>query len=292
MNRSFVVFTLIMLTLISSSAVVAPHASADWLIDASGTIMKIDASVLGDDDVRETEVEDENEVREDKRKNNDNNQEVLKKRAEKVREETKKNLERKIELNKRLNQNIENKYELTAKDGELKIKQKTRSLNGEEKETEIEIKKAETLHVDQEDGKSLTIDAVKSGELEIKKNKFSGRTRLPISVNSNNELIVTRPDGSTKVVTVLPDQAIEKMVEKGLMEPGTLDLSTENLELTTDTSGEPVYKVKKEMNKKVLGLFPMKFSSETSISATDSELVESKSTETNRWRKFLERLAL
>lgn len=303
MNKNIAIFALIMLTLGSFATYSAPSVFADWLIDSSGTLIKLDPNVLDDvpglpntgNDLDRVEVEESpkpetdttlsEEQRELLKKREEANRETLKDQREQVREAAKQQLERKIELNKRNNKNVENEFELSTSDGELKVKQKTKFKNGVEKETELELKENETLHVDQEGGESVDIDVVSAGELEITKDKFKGRTRLPLSVNSNNELMVTRPDGSTKIVSVLPDQAVTKMLENGVL------VSVDNVELTTNESGEPVYQVKQEVNKKFLGFIAMKFGSETSVSATDATDVTTTSTETSPWRKFMERLA-
>lgn len=281
MNKNVAIFTLVFLALFSIATYTAPKVLADWLIDSSGTLIKLDPNVLGDDD----NVQEDSEEKEINKTEEEAKREAAKTQREQVREEAKLQLERKIELNKRNNKNVENEFELSTADGELKVKQKTKTMDGKEIETELELKENESLLVEQEDGDSVEIDAVRPGELEITKAKFKGRTRLPISVNSNNELMVTRPDGSTKIVSVLPDQAVAKMIERGLF------VSTDNVELTTNESGDPVYQIKQEVNKKFLGLFAMKFGTETSVSATDPTDVTTSSTEISPWRRFLERLA-
>lgn len=298
MNKNLAVFAFVMLTLGTVATYSAPQAFADWLIDRSGTIIQLDPIVLGDDDVQEVEVEGSSNAseaqREQLKQQAEVKREAQKTQREESRELAKQKLERKIELNERVNKNVKNKYEISTKDGDLKVKQKTKLRNGQETETEIEFEENETLHIDQENGESVDIEASNNrGELKITKAKFEGRTRLPISVNENNELTVTRPDGTTKIVTVLPDVAVAKMIERGILtNSGSVDNpSTENVELTTSESGEPVYVVRQEVAKKFLGLLKMKFKSETEVSATDAESVTTNSVETNPWRRFLESLA-
>lgn len=314
MNKHLAVFALVTFTLASVASYSAPQVLADWLIDRSGTLIKLDPMVLGDDDVDEVEIEDSqetepietsnpesssgnNEVKEQQRERlkqqAELKRETAKTQKEISRETAKKALERKIELNKRLNKDINNEFEISASSGELKIKQKTKLPSGQEKEVELEMEENESLHVDQEDGDSVEIEAKQPGVLEITKDKFKGQTRLPISVNENNELIVTRPDGTTKTVSVLPDVAIAKMIEKGILisSDSSVEPLVENVELTTSNTGEPVYVVKKELSKKFLGLVAMKFQSETEVSATDSDSVITSSSETKPWRRFLESLS-
>lgn len=287
MNKNLIVSISFFFALMAVASFSAPRVLADWLIDSSGTLFEYDEQVLGDDDV-DSSVSPRPEITPERKR------EEQKDVREKARETAKQNLVRKIERNNRTNKDIENEFEIATKNGELKIKQKTKLLNGTEKETEFELKKDETLHIDQGDDDAVLIDAARPGELEITKNNLKGHTRLPLSVNENNELMVTRPDGSVKIVTVLPDVAIAKMTERGLFVGSASGESPtpENVELTTNEDGDPVYSHKQEVRKKVLGLIPMKFGSETSVSATDSEVVTTGSTETKFWRVLLERLAL
>lgn len=300
MNKNIVAFSFITLLTGIAGTYFAPQVLADYLIDRSGTIMMVDPMVLGDEDVEVKDVEkvepaetskreSDNSVNEQKReqlkKQEEIKKETIKTEREQVREVAKQALERKIKLNESKNKNIKNEYEISATSGELKVKQKTKTSAGQETERELELQEKETLHIDQEDGESVDIDVKSPGEIEITKDTFKGRTRLPLSVNSDNQLMVTRPDGSTKVVSVLPDEAISKMIEKGTL------VSSDNIELTTDESGDPVYQVKQEVSKKILGLFAMNFEEETTVSATDSNVVARVSTETSPWRRLLERLA-
>lgn len=306
MNKHVTTFIFVMLILGSVATYSARPAFADWLIDSSGTLFEIDPLVLGDNDVtvesvetsepsetaRPTESPEANAVnniseqqQEQFKKREEKKREDTKTAEEKAREAAKQKLERKIELNKEKNKNIENEFELSSSRGELKVKQKTKLPNGKEKEMELKLKENETIHVDQEGGESVDIKVSKPGEIEIIKDKFKGKTRLPLSVNSNNELVVTRPDGTTKVVSVLPDEAVSKMMEHGVL------VAPETVELTTNESGDPVYQVKQEASKKVFGLFVMKFSAVSEVSATDSSSITTVSTETSPWRRFLESLS-
>lgn len=300
MNKNITVFALIMLTLGSITTYSAPSVMADWLIDRSGTLIRLDPMVLGDDDVKIEPTEtpkptetskpsDSNNVSEQQREQlkqqEELKRETTKTAKEQIRETAKHTLERKIKLNESKNKNIKNEFELSAAGGELKVKQKTKLPNGVEKETQLELKENETLHVEQEDGESVDIDATGPDELEIKKDDFKGRTRLPISVNSDNELMITRPDGTTKIVTVLPDEAIVAMSRKGVV------VDSDKVELTTDEVGDPVYEVKQEVSKKLLGFINMNFAAETTVSASDPNIVTTTSAETSPWRRLLESLA-
>ena len=212
-----------------------------------------------------------------------------KRNAEKIREAAKQKLERQIEANKRKSPS-KNEFELETDGDKLKIKQKIELRNGTHQETEVELEPKESLHVDQSDGERLEINAVKNGELEIRREKLKAKTELPLTVNNNNELVVTRPDGTTKIVTVLPDQAVEKMIEKGLLDDVAEVENSDDIQLTENKAGEPVYQIKHEETKRFLGLFRARFQKQTEVSAETGVTVTT-STESSPFRKFLERFS-
>jgi hypothetical protein len=130
----------------------------------------------------------------------------------------------------------------------------------------------------------LEIVASDSGELELSRNQVRARTRHPLTIGENNELIVTRPDGTTKIVTVLPDTAAAKMREQGFAQ---LDNDVE-----LDVEGDqPVYRFATRRVRRLLGLFPTEFTGETSVSAETGEIVGTASTEVTLFRRFLETLS-
>ncbi len=303
MSKSLVVSSL---TLLVFAFVATGTARADYLIDGSGYLIKVDGSVLGDDDQVEVENEDAEDIREvpnqaiprgtnpgniQRTENSvaETNREMEKRNAEKIREAAKQKLERQIEANKRKSPS-KNEFELETDGDKLKIKQKIELRNGTHQETEVELEPKESLHVDQSDGERLEINAVKNGELEIRREKLKAKTELPLTVNNNNELVVTRPDGTTKIVTVLPDQAVEKMIEKGLLDDVAEVENSDDIQLTENKAGEPVYQIKHEETKRFLGLFRARFQKQTEVSAETGVTVTT-STESSPFRKFLERFS-
>lgn len=295
-------------------ATVGGQAKAVWLLDRTGAIVSVDGMVLGDDEQQqeqerdqEQEQEQENEQEQEQENEQEDSQDLVEGRGNDVsttekrsletekklrelevkREAAKKKLELEIKSREKrqeaLKQKVKSKIEY--ENGKLRIKQETEDENGEvTKETETELPEDEDLNVEQEDGKILEIKGDKEGKgLEIKKAEFRAKTNLPISIGANNELIITRPDGTEKVVTVLPDQAAEKMRERGLS-------VMEEVELEVDGE-EPVYKFQAQQTKKLLGLFNWSVRKETKVSAETGEEVSSE-TLGSAWTKLLERLSL
>ena len=269
-------------------SILALPARADYLYDRSGTLVSFDGSVLGDDDTK-AEVENESD---------DN-------REEQKREQAKKTLEREVEARKKMNDKNETKsrLEVRSEDGKFKLKQEIKDKMGRVINKEVELKEGESLHVENERGerteiKPMVMDRIEERQenreerkeervenreqkLELIKEKVKARTDFDLSVNEDNELIVTKPDGSSRVVTVLPDQAVAKLQEKGILVEG------ETPELTENEAGQAVYRVSQEEERRILG-FAIKFKRNSEVSAETGE-VETKSGETNPVKRFLER---
>lgn len=117
---------------------------------------------------------------------------------------------------------------------------------------------------------------------------ISATTRFPLSVNlETNELTVTTPAGS-RVVAVLPDQAVRNMlaanvidqvgglaftqdVEKVATEAGTT--LGQIIELTTTRAGVLAYEIPGTKQEKLLGFLPVTINKTVIVSAETSELL-------------------
>ena len=285
--------TVIILSLVLFSVLAIP-ARADYLYDRSGTLIPIDGSVLGDDDSVTSSPAPSS-----------SRSESEKKREEQKREQDKKKLEREIEARKKLNNKneIKSQLEIRSEDGKYKLDQEIKDQNGRVTKKEVELKEGESLHIENENGDRTEIRPMvmelkndrkeimaeqktkreenHEQKLEIIKDKIKARTDFNLIVNEDNELIVTKPDGSSRVVTILPDQAVAKLQEKGVLVGG------ETPELTENEAGEAVYKVSKEEERRFLGI-ALKFKRDSEVSAETGE-VETKSGETNPVKRLLER---
>lgn len=130
------------------------------------------------------------------------------------------------------------------KGNSLKVTEVEVTEEGEEEElgeptteTEVEVESEESEVED-----NTTIKANENAALVIK-NKLTAQTRFPLRVNTEtNELIVITPKGA-KVVTVLPDKAVENMLAANVIDylggKGGLLFDLENPEPTATSSGSP-----------------------------------------------------
>ncbi len=299
MNKTFVV----LLIALFLSPIFATPAQADWLLDRSGTLVRVDGYVLGDEDSEEseseTEVEDEKSEPNEVEKNRmEQAREMVKDRQESVREAAKQKLENQIEARKKIQEKLETKSRVEVKNEQnrLKIKQEIRDKNGNlVRKQEIEVKDGEKFMVEDENKEKVEINAIKDGRLEIARNRIKTDSELELKVGDKNEISVTLPNGKVREVE-LPDKALENLVSKGIIVQSE---GEDSYELKTGQNGEPVYPAKAQVEKKLFGLFKLKFNQNVEVAAGDSEdgtikvgdVVQSESQETSPWRKLLERLS-
>lgn len=279
-------------------------AHADWILDQSGTLVKIEGSVLGNDDEQEEEVEQEDETEQESHEDLD---ESSKKKLESEREDSKKRQEKELEI---LKKQAEARIKIKEKTGDnsqteirlegqkLKIKQEIKDPSGKSlKKQEIELESGESLHIDQEDGEVIKIEAGEVDRLELLKNKIKTSTKLDLSIDDKNQISVSLPNGKTKELS-LPDKALERLVSNGII--ASLEDGTTQYQLVSGKNGDPVYEVEGVVQKKLFGLFKLDFAHKLEVAATSSDdgsvatgdVVETNSQETSPWRRLLERLSL
>lgn len=140
---------------------------------------------------------------------------------------------------------------------------------------------------------------VRGDALEIEHRRIGALTHFPLSVNTEtNELTVTTPTGS-RVVTVLPDQAVANMLQSNIFdfllsqrpplesfiesegpegptgivapEPETPEV-VEDIELAEE-AGVLTYRMRGVKQAKFLGFLPFQFLVEAAVSAETGELV-------------------
>ncbi len=118
-------------------------------------------------------------------------------------------------------------------------------------------------------------------EFEQEGEKTRVRTNFPLSVNpTTRELTVTTPAGS-RVVAVLPEKAINNMIEAGFI------TTTEAANLTTDTGGKLIYQIDGTKEEKLLWLFKIALRRRISVSAETGEIVALDQSFLNRLLDFL-----
>lgn len=306
MNKYKMIMVGVALAVMTGLVVLPTRVMADWLIDRSGTLVEVDGYVLGDE--AENEDEQEVEVREQDQENErerarvnrvegedggntgdrmEYQTEQQKKLMEAKREEAKNTLEKQVEsrIKSQEIRREKTKSKLEVVDGKLKVRQETENENGKVvRSSDKELPDRDRLRIEREDGKMLEINAVEGDKIEIGDEKFKAHTSLPISVGENNELIVTKKDGTQKVVAVLPDQAVANLEARGLVSGDTSpELSTEG--------DDTVYKFEAQEEKRILGLFKYSFKKQAKVSAETGEVVETTTTETSPLLRLLERLS-
>lgn len=157
----------------------------------------------------------------------------------------------------------------------------------------IDLEATEEAEVLDNLDKKLKDDDIKiatgSAELGFTQKGRRVRTNFPLSVNpTTGQLFVTTPSG-TKIVAILPQQAIENMIEAGVLtrteEPqsppplqGTgaaqvLSESNALIELT-EVNNQPAYTINGIKAQKMLGFIPVDIKIKTYVSATDGSLIK------------------
>lgn len=209
---------------------------------------------------------------------------------------------------------IKTKNEQTGLESETEVeagKEKTKvKFDGIKIEVEQEGNKLVTKFKD-ENGKEVELEATEEAEiLDKAKNELEGddiqiatgsaelgftqkgrrvRTNFPLSVNpATGQLFVTTPSG-TKVVTILPQQAIENMIDAGVLtrteepqNPPPLDASgtaqvlsvgNASIELT-EVNSQPTYAISGIKAQKMLGFIPVDIKIKTYVSTADGSLIK------------------
>lgn len=201
-----------------------------------------------------------------------------------------KELEKQLELLKKELDENDNKVEYEQQVGDLrlryiyengKLKVKAKAENGAEidvDDAEVNMLKSQLENQLKESGIEI---ATSSSKLVIGKNRIKAKTNFPISVDpETNQLTVTTPNGQ-KVVTVLPDQAVQNMLSKNILSEvdfeSNLERATESAEQSEieleNRNDQVVYKVKGRKEHKLIGLFPVKTETTAYVSAESGEVV-------------------
>ncbi len=210
--------------------------------------------------------------------------------------------------------NADGEFETEIEDGKEKTKYRFGGLKiefereGDKFVTKIKNELGEDVDLDEDEEEELLEGledkledddieiATGSAELGFVQKGRRVRTNFPLSINPlTGELFVTTPQG-IKVVTILPDIAIQNMIKAGILtrteEPqqppsttpegtaaaqDTLLSTIENagIELT-DIDSEPAYVISGVRDQELLGLLPVEIKIKTTVSATDGRLIDIK----------------
>lgn len=172
------------------------------------------------------------------------------------------------------------RFKFEVKDGKVKIETKVKNDGDEvELEDEAEDEALEELEAELEE-EDIKI-ATAPGQIALVNQRVGALSNFPLSVDpTTKQLTVTTPAGS-KVVAVLPQQAIDNMLAAKIItdiigEKATNELasipSLVKLEIENGVLG---YKIKGTKTHKLLGLIPVKTTVEAFVSAENGQVVES-----------------
>lgn len=170
-----------------------------------------------------------------------------------------------------------------------KVVAKFKDENGEE----LELEATEEAEILDELENELEDDDIKiatgSGQTGFVQKGRRVRTNFPLSINpSTGELFVTTPSG-TKVVTILPQEAVDNMIRAGVLtrleEPptpttpgatssaGTTSVEGAPIEIT-EVNNTPVYVISGVKAQKMLGFIPVDIKIKTFVSTADGSLID------------------
>lgn len=226
--------------------------------------------ILGEED--ETQIQ-ETEREQEEIKNTIEQQGEEEKQAEEEQKET--------EIETVDGQKIKTKIEdygvtkVEIEQDDLKIKYEVRNgvMTAQTEENEEDEFEEET-EGEQEDatesGISIETD---SDRRTIRSNQIQATTRFPLSIDvETNQLMITTPKG-TKIVAVLPDQAVQNLLATGIVssvnQTGTDDGGVEII-IQED---EPVYEIKGEKEYHLLAFIPINQPVTAIVSAETGEVI-------------------
>lgn len=136
--------------------------------------------------------------------------------------------------------------------------------------------------------------ATEESELELKRQKIKARTGFPLTIDvATNQLIVTRPDGTTKAVSVLPDQAVSNFIRHkkvdliNFEEPpigsgsgetdntgtGSADLENNTKIELVEYDNQIAYEIKGKKKLKLFGLIPVETDTTGYVSAETGDVI-------------------
>lgn len=174
--------------------------------------------------------------------------------------------------------NLRVKFEV--RDGKVEVETKIKSDDDEvELEDEAEDEALDEIETELEED-DIRI-ATAPGQIALVNKRVGALSNFPISIDSTTrQLTVTTPTG-TKVVAVLPQQAIDNMLASGVMDDVVGEKVNNNLGSIPDLvkleteNGVLVYKVKGTKTHKLLGFIPIKTGVTAIVSAENGQVVES-----------------
>ena len=278
--------------------------SAYFHFDSPLLATKIDSGAVLGDESKQDEHKDQ-EVKTPEVKTETSTSEQIKQNQEKAQEQAKENTKA------GQNTNIQrNETELETKNG-LKIKTKVEDngvtkaeveqgklhikytfVNGQVVKTvaddtgkKIEVTDNEKTQVEDHTKNELEKEGIEiasdEGKPSFFKNKVGARTEFPLSIDSTSKKLTVTTTSGTKEVTVLPDEAIKRLIAGGILNSVESQATSsgqagQTLVDLKVKDGEPVYEVKGDKTYNFLGLFPVSQSVDTVVSARTGDVLSTK----------------
>lgn len=171
------------------------------------------------------------------------------------------------------------KVRYETKEGRTTIKAETEEGQGVPEQEIFKI-------VDRADKSGIKISTA-GGELLVSRNNVGATSNFPLRIDLNtNQLIVTTPAG-TKMVTVLPDQAVQNMLAANVISrlgPSSLTkvASVSGIIQLAEQNNVPVYEIQGIKKFNLLGFIPLERPITAVVSAETGELVNTKQSFLNR----------
>lgn len=210
---------------------------------------------------------------------------------------------------------VKRKVEVSPESLKLREKVENSSGAGEKREIRLEIEKGKVVVKDKSEsvmyksGERQSLDEINKGlgedgiklrktireNFAIKSGSVEAETHFPLRIDTeSNQLTVVTPNGEKKVA-VLPDQAVENVLKKGLInsiETGVEGGASGEAEIAqkstlTEINNELVFQIKGFSNKKFMGILPTSFAKTVYVSANNGEVVKTNETFLNRVLELL-----
>lgn len=175
---------------------------------------------------------------------------------------------------------------LKTKDGKTSLR-----IAGPSGETEMDVSEIEgdLLEIEERQEDSSIKVRLRGDKFEIRQKGVGALTNFPLGLNTDtNELTVATPSG-TKVVSVLPAVALERILSLNIIDSLTSssDSKEEKLIELEEENGKLLFKIKGTKDIKFLGLFPLTIPVEAKVSAETGEVVSAEEPAFVRFFGFL-----
>lgn len=152
------------------------------------------------------------------------------------------------------------RVKLERSDDQLRLRVKNKA--GEEEE----LGEQQELRIREREEENEVEVEVEDDEFVVRRGQTQARTNLPLSVNlATNELVVTTPAGE-RVVTVLPNQAVQNMLAANVIDQTGIITLGERL-------GVPVYEIPGLKRHRFLGFIPVQTEVTAVVSAETGEVL-------------------